>query len=81
MTIILALFLDLFWRYISDNSIELDLLYEYPSWDLRDHCWLDHLKEQSTVLKVPFNVISLALLSVGVGCLQVLLDKEKSSVG
>ncbi|HHR6080769.1 TPA: DHA2 family efflux MFS transporter permease subunit [Providencia alcalifaciens] len=32
---------------------------------------------ESTVVKVPFNVIGLALLSVGVGCLQVLLDKGK----
>ncbi|KLN95738.1 DHA2 family efflux MFS transporter permease subunit [Moellerella wisconsensis] len=32
---------------------------------------------ESTVTKVPFNVIGLALLSVGVGCLQVLLDKGK----
>ncbi|KGI83434.1 multidrug resistance protein B, partial [Exiguobacterium mexicanum] len=32
---------------------------------------------ESTIVKVPFNVIGLALLSVGVGCLQVLLDKGK----
>ncbi|MDO1698259.1 MFS transporter, partial [Escherichia coli] len=31
----------------------------------------------SKVVNVPFNLIGLALLSVGVGCLQVLLDKGK----
>ncbi len=36
---------------------------------------------ESTVVKVPFNVIGLALLSVGVGCLQVLLDKGKELDG
>lgn len=30
---------------------------------------------ESKVINIPFNVIGLALLSVGVGCLQVLLDK------
>lgn len=32
---------------------------------------------ESKVVNVPFNLIGLALLSVGVGCLQVLLDKGK----
>ncbi|RKS87614.1 DHA2 family multidrug resistance protein [Orbus hercynius] len=30
---------------------------------------------ESTVVKIPFNYIGLALLTVGVGCLQVFLDK------
>lgn len=56
----------------------VDLLYERSTGYFCGYCRLYYPKGmESKVVNVPFNLIGLALLSVGVGCLQVLLDKGK----